>query len=449
MSTVDTLNPDQQQALTDISSFIVGPDKEFLLTGGPGVGKTFLTRRLIVELPKTISNYRQVMGKTVAVEEELYLTSTTNKAAAVLADQTGMLATTLHSFLGVVPKKDFKTGLTKLMKTPQWKVYSNAIIFVDEASMEDTPLYRLLHEATDATCKIIHIGDKNQLAPVMDKISPAVALASDPAKHYELTTPVRNSGSPALMDLCERLKRDVENETPKDQLTFWKDVPDQIVLLNGPEFQQFVTDKFGPGGEVSPNDAVQKARILAYTNRTVVNFNQHIRQLRNLPFYPTVGETLVSNRHVQMGRGKALHVEEEVEIHEVSAPYMHPVDQHNDLKVIDLVITSKFLTKTTVRMPVCIDDFKHLQKHYKKHKAWDMFFHMQESFVDLRDRDASTVYKAQGSTYDYVALVMDDIFASRDPDQLRRMLFVAASRARDTVYVYDKNIHQKPRSIYL
>jgi len=58
-----TLNADQQQAVNSIAAFIVGPSKEFFLTGAPGVGKTFTTKELADTLLQTIKNYNAAMGK--------------------------------------------------------------------------------------------------------------------------------------------------------------------------------------------------------------------------------------------------------------------------------------------------------------------------------------------------------------------------------------------------
>lgn len=93
-------------------------------------------------------------------------------------------------------------------------------------------------------------------------------------------------------------------------------------------------------------------------------------------------------------------------------------------------------------------EFNDALNYFKKAKDWPNFFLLKNNFIDLRNREASTIHKAQGSTYDFVILIMDDIFSCRDVSQLRRMLYVAASRAKDVVYIYDKDIYSKPRKIY-
>lgn len=442
------LNADQQQAVKAVAAFIVGPDKEYFLTGRPGVGKTFTTEELVKVLLPTLENYEQAMGKNVRTKKQLFLTSTTNKAAAVLSEQTGMAATTIHSFLGVVPQNNLTTGRTTLKKTNNWQVHFDKIIFVDEASMVDNGLYQLIQEATNDSCKIIYIGDRHQLAPVMEKISPAVELADNPRLHYEITTPVRNANSQALMDLCSRLQSDIINERPKENLSHWKAVPGEIIHLSGDELKALIDNMYGPGGPVQATDEGLACRILAFTNKTVIGYNEYIRDLRRLPSHPVAGETMVCNKHFQLSKTVSLSVEEDVHIRSVEGPVRHELDMHNSLSVFRLEISTAMSGSYFVLCAESSKDFQAMLSHYKRLKNWKLFYQLQETIIDLRNREASTVYKAQGSTYESVIMIMDDIFTSTDINQVRRMLYVGASRAKKTVYVYDKNIHTNARGIY-
>jgi hypothetical protein len=442
------LNDDQQKAVDAVSAFIVGADKEFFLTGGPGVGKTFTTRELATILPSILKAYNVSMGKK-NTNMDLVLTSTTNKAAAVLSEHTGLRAVTIHSFLNVIPDTDYTTGKTNLRRTSNYRVHTNCMIFIDEASMIDRDLYQILMEATDDTCKIIYIGDKNQLPPVMEKISPAVVLAEEAGRHYEITTPVRNAGAPALQSLCEGLKEDILLERTKAELTKWKKTPGQIEYINGTQLQDLIDAKFGPNGTVKATDVNLGCRMLCFTNSAVMGYNEYIRNLRGLPSHPTAGEILVCNTHFPLNRSDSFSVEENVMVHGVYGPEPVEIDNYNKLDAYMLEVSSGFTGRFTVKCPADREAWKKLRSHYRKHKDWQKFYKLQEEWIDLRDREAATVYKAQGSTYDEVILIMSDIFVSRDINQLRRMLYVGASRARKKVYVYDKGIHENTRGIFL
>ena len=446
MSTTQ-LNPDQQQALARVTSFMRSNDKEFFLTGGPGVGKTFTTRRIAEDIPTLMNNYHNALGTGSSFDMEVVLTSTTNKAAAVLSSETNKMASTIHFFLGVVPKQNYSTGKTNLTKNGRWKVHSNKLIIIDESPLNGAKMHNLIHEATDPSCKIIHIGDKNQLAPVMEKESPITQLTRDPDTHYTITTPVRNSGSKSLMDLCDRLRQDVENETDRDHLTHWAQAPD-IEWLDGPQLQAVINEKFGPGGEVRPDDPNLKGRILCYTNGSAVGYNRYIREIRGLPLHPVAGETLIANQHIKVSRSVSINVEDEVTVKKVLG--LEQVGITNDI-ILDgyrLEVSTPWAGTTEILVPEDINRYHSALKLLKRNQDWIPMYALKDTFADLRDRDSSTVYKAQGSTYDFVVMIMNDIFSSRDPSQLRRMLYVAASRAKKKVFVYDPNIHNRPRRIY-
>lgn len=448
MNTSQSLNADQQAAVSAVAAFIVSGKKQFFMTGRPGVGKTFTTTELALTISKILQNYHNAMGKTKEREKKVHLTSTTNKAARVLTDETGIKAKTIHSFLGVTPKKDYNTQNMRLVKSGKWRVHSDIILIVDEAPMMNTELFNLIHEATDSSCKIIYVGDKNQLPPVKETTSPVSKLSNDPSTSYEITTPVRNAGSPALQDLCERLLWDITNETPKDKLTHWRSVPGVIEHLTGDQAMAFVTNTYGPGGIMKATDADLKGRILSYTNAASIGYNKYIRGIRGLPVHPSVGEVLIANQHLPLGRGKGISVEDELTILNVAGPNIVGVDAYNNIEVYDIEASTHELGVIKVQVAADVAQLRNLQSHFKKLKQWRSFHQLNESFVDLRDREASTVHKAQGSTYDFVLLDMDDIFKCRDVNQLRRMLYVCASRPRSKIYVYDKGIATNQRGIY-
>ncbi len=113
-----------------------------VLTGGPGMGKTTLTR-LIVERARLAGN-------------ALKLCSPTGRAAQRLAEATGREAMTVHRMLG------FGQG------PGQGADLANALVICDEASMLDTFLAsKLLREITQAQgARLLMVGDADQLPSV-------------------------------------------------------------------------------------------------------------------------------------------------------------------------------------------------------------------------------------------------------------------------------------------
>ena len=73
--------------------------------------------------------------------------------------------------------------------------------------------------------------------------------------------------------------------------------------------------------------------------------------------------------------------------------------------------------------------------HELAHKM-DKLYKLKQQYPDLRPRDAATVHKAQGSTYETVFLDLDDLSTCRDSQMAARLLYVAFTRAKKRVVLY-------------
>lgn len=120
-------------------------DRVFILTGGPGVGKT-TTANAIIRLFKA-------MGKSVA------LAAPTGRAAQRLSEVSAMEAKTIHRLLEWSPQTG---GFTRDRSNP---IPQNVVI-IDEASMLDIKLAHALVDAVPMDGHLIFIGDVDQLPSV-------------------------------------------------------------------------------------------------------------------------------------------------------------------------------------------------------------------------------------------------------------------------------------------
>ena len=116
----------------------------FIITGGPGTGKTTITRFIGHILKK--------------IGLKIKLAAPTGRAAKRLQEATGLFASTIHRMLGFGPGGEFQYREDK-------KIKINALI-LDEVSMVDCHLFVNLLRALPLTCKLILIGDINQLPSV-------------------------------------------------------------------------------------------------------------------------------------------------------------------------------------------------------------------------------------------------------------------------------------------
>jgi hypothetical protein len=419
ISTV-SLNQGQEAAASAFFEFLFGPDKEFIISGPGGVGKTHLMSHLIDQIMPRYFEACQMMGIEPEFNE-VVMTATTNKAAEVLSVATQRPTQTIHSFLNLKVQDDFSTGQQKLIKTNNWMVHEKKIVFIDECSMIDSPLHKLIHEGTHG-CKIIYVGDHCQLAPVMEVISP---IYRNPVPFYELTEQMRNRGQPALMNVCNQLRQTVETgEFQPIQI-----VPGVIDLLDDKQMQAMVAQEFA--------QQTHSSRILAYTNNRVMAYNDHIRQLRQLPNEYTVGEFLVNNQAIRLKAGM-LSVEEEVTIDRLYDDVADiPMEGDVTLKVQYADLSTR-AGGFHMRVPLPVDraHYKALMQYFKRSKNWHKFFELKNYYPDLRQRDAATVHKSQGSTYDTVFIDLGNISTCHQPNPVSRMLYVAFSRARHRIYLF-------------
>lgn len=413
------LNAGQQAAADGFFQFLFSDEKEMSISGPGGVGKTFLMGQLIDQIMPRYFDTCTLMN-IPRQYDEVIMTATTNKAAEQLSQATGRPCATIQSTINLKVQDDFSTGQSKLIKKNTWQVYEKKILFVDECSMEDTPLYGHIHEATQ-NCKIVHIGDHCQLAPVMETLSP-VYRKNMP--FFELTEPMR-TGVPELQALNQQLRTTVETGVFNPIHI----VPGIIDFADDAMMQAEIAKHF--------SQQTMDYKILAYTNQRVTQYNDHIRALRNLPSHYTVGELLVVASPVHL-KGGMINTEQEVEITQLSSKStMVPIESGVDLEVVYATLKTpigKIFEK--VPLPVDRNHFNALIKYYQKLKNWERYYFLKNYHADLRPHDASTVYKAQGSTYNTVFIDLANISTCTNPNQAARMLYVACSRPRHRIVFY-------------
>lgn len=119
-----------------------------ILTGGPGTGKT-------TTLKAIISLYEQ-RGLKVQI------TAPTGKAAKRISDLTGYEAKTIHRLLEVAFDNSGKPKFKHNENDP----LSCDVMIIDEMSMVDTLLFESLLRALKLSCRLIMVGDSDQLPSV-------------------------------------------------------------------------------------------------------------------------------------------------------------------------------------------------------------------------------------------------------------------------------------------
>lgn len=122
--------------------------KVTIITGGPGTGKTTIVRCIL----QACKNYTN----------KIYLLAPTGRASKRLSEACQYDASTIHRALEVV----FKDGDRPQFKYNEKNKLIADVVIVDEMSMVDVSLFYSLIKALPSTCKLVLVGDKDQLPSV-------------------------------------------------------------------------------------------------------------------------------------------------------------------------------------------------------------------------------------------------------------------------------------------
>lgn len=433
------LNAGQQLAYNGLLDFMVGNNPYICLTGPGGVGKTFLLANFVTNALDEYEKLCALMSIPCTLQS-IYFTATTNKATEILGESlnnSGLTLSidsisTIHSLLSLKVTNNYSTGKSKLHTTAGTKKIFNALVVIDESSLVDQMLMKVFDTFFDRdTCRIIYVGDHAQLPPINEKLSP---IFSDPnIKKIHLTEPVRQNANSHLYHECTRLREAVTNNTPITEII----ADNKSIIQVGKEVA------FDTLHQVFGSPSLNN-RILAYTNNRVKQYNSYLRSYRKLPDIFTAGEIVVNNSAISSQRlVYKMPVEGVYEIEEDLglSSYSHTsnlTSEEYELSVREYRIRrlNNGEPSIVVKIPQNQTKYNNGLSALKNMQDWGAYYHFKESLPDLRPTDACTIHKSQGSTYDNVFIDLQDISKCREASLLKRLLYVALSRAKNKVYLY-------------
>lgn len=195
-----------------------------IITGGPGTGKTYTLARIIAVLNHAMPNIRIAMaaptGKAAQRMKEALQNSFNDEilnAVGLVSDHLKQQDTvTIHRLLGLGTRYQPRFHLKQPLPYD--------VVVIDEASMLDLNLATLLLEAIPDQCRLILLGDANQLASV-DVGSVLADLRQVKAldeNHVNLVTSRRFKAGALIGELAGFI------QTPRDANTPHREVLDSL-----------------------------------------------------------------------------------------------------------------------------------------------------------------------------------------------------------------------------
>ena len=231
-----------------------------LLTGGPGTGKTTSTRGIVTLLER--------MGLTVL------LLAPTGRAAKRMSELCSREAQTIHRCLGMTFNE--LTGEVMFKKNEKDLLEADAVI-VDEMSMVDLPLMDALLAALKPGCRLVMVGDPDQLPSVGPGNVLGDILRSGSVASVTLTEVFRQAEQSAIIRNAHAVNRGQSPDLKNKQNDFFflcRRSPDRLVQtvvdlcrtrlpenmgIPAGQIQVLSPTRKGETGTVSLNRALQAA----------------------------------------------------------------------------------------------------------------------------------------------------------------------------------------------
>lgn len=411
-----------------------------IITGGPGTGKTYTLARIIAALNQTIPDIRIAMaaptGKAAQRMQEALQNSFNDpkllQSGLITDELRNQTTQTLHRLLGMgnrqIPRFHLKQPLP----------YD--VIVVDEASMLDLNLATLLFEAVPDQCRLILLGDANQLASVdvgsvLADLQQVQGLAEN---RVQLQTSRRFSGEAKIGQFARfiqaqqtvsnpdlvlsKLEMDIVPAAPLQTISLSKDMPDLIQLEYLPEQQQV---------DVEP-----------YQQKLMAGFHGYIEALKH---YIQADESAEQIQHVVQAfddyriltavRHGSLGIEQ---LNRYAGHWLN--QQLKQIAVGDWYIGRPvMMTYNDYQLGISNGDIGICFKHRTQSQQFEVFFPSLNKWIaahrlprSMQTAFALTIHKSQGSEFTHTAIVLD---AHAEKLLSQELIYTAVTRAKKVVSI--------------
>jgi exodeoxyribonuclease-5 len=428
-----TYSPSQLIAFDSLVSVALAKSKTVAqLVSHAGYGKTYITSEIIKELLWRDASLR------------IAVIAMTHQAIAVIAEDIGIK----HSNLGYHTSTSFfgeslvREGLNEVFRqTKPAKDAMYDVIIVDEASMTNKK-YAAHFKKLKKT--IIYVGDDGQLRPVKEPKS-AVLQDGYADLRFTLATNMRQGSESAVADVANAYR--LEGYGVFDSL------PELIVrgkssvrLMRTHSSEGVKDEVYSLIDDYFLNEHYRKSsrycKVLCYRNTWVNRFNKYIR-LRIFEDAPEVtkimqGEKLIATKamlyddEMLIKNGESLNVlslnVEELEFNGVTISYYETIVSKDNGERIGINIVHEQSEAAHIKMLKTLKLAASSAKDNKK-ALENAYYNYRDFFMTFNYAYASTVHKAQGSTFTNTFVMMVDLNICMHAEERQELIYTALSRA--------------------
>ncbi|MCG9492914.1 exodeoxyribonuclease V subunit alpha [Acinetobacter pittii] len=433
-------DPHQQAAL-----LMVARQSLSIITGGPGTGKTYTLARIIAVLSQAIPHIRVAMaaptGKAAQRMQEALQNSFNDpkllESGLVSEELRNQGTQTIHRLLGM--------GHSQTPRFNQKQPLPYDVIVVDEASMLDLNLATLLFEAVPESCRIILLGDANQLASVdvgavLADLQQIQALADN---RVQLQTSRRFAEGALIgqvakfiqaqsyqqdhVEVLQRFEVDIVQVSELKPILLQRDMPDVVQLEYLPEGNQLDLDSYYQKLMLGFQGYVQSLKNYLKEERSIEQAQNVVKAFDDY-------RILTAVRHGPFGLQQ---------LNQYAQRWLQ-----QQLSIVTLggwyVGRPVMMTYNDYQLGISNGDIGLCFEHRTQPQQFEVYFPSLNKWVaanrlpkSIQSAFALTIHKSQGSEFTHTAVVLDQAAKNLLSQEL---IYTAITRAKKVVSLL---VHQE------
>lgn len=355
--------------------------KVFILTGGPGTGKTTVIRGILEAYARI--NDIDLNKKDLPI----VLAAPTGRAARRMNELTGLPSATIHRHLGLNGDNDFQAMEDYL---------DCDLLVVDEFSMVDTWLANQLLGAISSNTQIIIVGDSDQLPSVGPGQVLADLLKISSLPQIALRKIFRQSADSTIVDLANQMRQGFlpnDFRDKKADRSYFDAMPQHIPTM----VTKIVSSAVNSG---IPADEIQILAPMYKGQAGINNLNQLMQELLN----PLDNSTEFAFNEIRFRKGdKVLHLVNDAQLNVFNG----------DIGYITDLIPAKY---TESKQDEIMMDFDGSEVTYPRNE-----------WLKITLAYAMSIHKSQGSEFQVVILPI-----TRQSGRMlqRNLIYTAVTRSK-------------------